>query len=538
MKKIKNIYIAIIALCTYSCNDFLDSKPISSESEDSFYKTDEQMFKALIAAYDVLGWTSHFPFANNIPFSEIRSDNANAGGGTPRDNVFIQDMEIFKNTSHCEIARNIWKKDYAGIYKANLVINAEFDSDLTKLYKAEALFLRAWFHFDLLRTYGPCPINLETTYPADYHFMRESRENVNKQIEADLLAAIPYLKEKHEDSMVGRITKGAARALLGKVYIDWTNDNKELFDKAAEQLKLVISSGQYYLFTEYDKLFASHQENNSESIFEIQHTTTSGWSNGNADLKLTGMEGNDWIKRVGMRNLMNSILYLDGYGFMLPRKELYYYFIPEDKIRRDACMMSPDDVLKEEKAAGNNNIVWDVSGYNQEDWEGFVSKKYTIYKDYEIVGNQNLNLPGNERMIRYGEVYLLLAEAYLRGTGKYGSESDAIALIDELRMYHLGKGGSNPYLTVADLKQKYPDRFKTTMDILWYERRCELAGEGDRWYDIVRSGRAPEIMKPRFPEDFDEEDIYIPISFQEITASGGSLTEYPDPEDRAGLYTE
>ena len=76
------------------------------------------------------------------------------------------------------------------------MINAEFDSDLTKLYKAEALFLRAWFHFDLLRTYGPCPINLETTYPADYHFMRESRENVNKQIEADLLAAIPYLKRK------------------------------------------------------------------------------------------------------------------------------------------------------------------------------------------------------------------------------------------------------------------------------------------------------------------------------------------------------
>ena len=120
MKKIKNIYIAIIALCTYSCNDFLDSKPISSESEDSFYKTDEQMFKALIAAYDVLGWTSHFPFANNIPFSEIRSDNANAGGGTQgimflfriwkflRILVIVRLLEIFGRKIMRVFIRQIW----------------------------------------------------------------------------------------------------------------------------------------------------------------------------------------------------------------------------------------------------------------------------------------------------------------------------------------------------------------------------------------------------------------------------------------------
>lgn len=538
MKTLRNIFFAVMVLCTCSCSDFLESQPISSESEDSFYKNDNQMYKALIGAYDVLGWTSHYQFSNIVPFGEIRSDNANAGGGTPRDNVYIQDMEIFKNTNHCDIARYFWKKDYAGIYRANLVINAEYDSEVTKVYKAEALFLRAWFHFDLLRHYGPCPINLETIYPAGYQFRRESREKVNKQIEADLLAAIPYLKDKHEDSMVGRITKGAAHALLGKVYIywaDWTNDNKELFDKAAEQLQLVISSGQYALFTEYDKLFASHQENNSESIFEIQHTSASGCSNKN---NIGALEGNYWMKFTGMRGLKNSKLYYDGYGFILPRRELFDYFIEEDNIRRDACMMTPEQVLAEERAAGNSNVSWDIGQYNQEDWEGFVQKKYALYKDYEILGPAWINSPGNERMIRYGEVYLLLAESYLRGTGKYGSESDAIALIDELRMYHLGKGGSNPYLTVDDLKQNYPERFKTTMDVLWYERRCELAGEGDRWYDIVRSGRAPEIMKPRFPEDFDEEDIYIPISFQEITASGGSLTEYPDSEDRAGLYSE
>ena len=533
----KNIIISFAVLILFvSCSDsFLESTPVMSETEESFYVNDEQMFKALVACYDPLQYSADAPLSPVVPFGEIRSDNARTGGGSDQDQPDMQDIEAFRNTSVNSISEVAWKYRYKGIYRCNLVINSEYDSDLAKIYKAEAKFLRAWYHFDLMRYYGPCVVSTQTLYPAGHKFVRNTRLEVNKQIEKDLLEAIPVLEETFPADMTGRIRKSAAQALLAKVYLywaDWTNDDKDMFDKVIPLLEGeegVMKSGLYSLYNDFSKLFAAYNENNSESIFEVQRCTTGGWTDGN---NKDGSEGNFYARFLGPRSLSKNPDYKAGYGFLLPTEELYKYFLADDTKRRDAVVFTYDDLVtkpNEQITEPAKKVKWDISSYGP-DFEGFAQRKYPQFLSYTITGNQNFNQPGNERLLRYGEVYLMLAEAYLRGTNV--NEDKAKYYIDELRKYHVG-GGSDTYRKVDDLLREHPDRFHNVMDVLWYELRCELAGEGDRWFDLVRTGRAEEVMMPILREKYgitqwDKKFNYLPIGSIEITNSGGSLTEYPD----------
>lgn len=532
------IYLALFLSLSGCSDSFLESTPVMSETEDSFYKNDDQMFKALVSCYDPLQQTGGQALSGIVPFGEIRSDNARTGGGSDTDQIDMQNIEAYKNTSVNPISEAVWKVRYKGIYRCNLVINSEYDSDEAKIYKAEARFLRAWYHFDLMRYFGPCVISLNSYYEEGYKFVRNTREEVFKQIEKDLIDAIPVLQESFSKEMKGRITKYAAKALLAKVYLywaDWFNDDKSIFDKVIPLLegtsdeKGVINCGNYSLFDDYSKLFAAFSENNSESIFEVQYSTKSGWTNwGNTD----GSEGNFFVQFCGPRSLSNNPDYRSGYGFLCPTKELYDFFLEDDYKRRNAAMFTyeelvekPNQIITDE----SKKVIWNTDQYGP-DFQGFAQKKYPVFTCYDFVGNLALNNPGNVRVIRLGDVYLMLAEAYLRGTK--ADEAKAKFYINELRSKHV-HADDGTYKTVDDLISEYPDRFKSVIDVLWYERRCELAGEGDRWFDLVRSGRAEEVMMPILRSEYgitswDKKFNYLPIGSIEISNSGGSLTEYPD----------
>lgn len=533
----KKHYINIVAgifmaSLLFSCSDdFITNSPISGENEDTFYKNDVQMFAGLMAVYDVLQWTegsNHF-----IPFSEIRSDNARSGGGGQGDYFEYQQMEDFINADDNALSMNLWKNPYAGIYRSNLIINNEYESDEATIYKAEAKFLRAWFHFDLLRTFGPCYIGLETVYPAGFVFERNSRQEVNEQIEKDLLDAIPVLLDSHSDDMVGRITKGAAQALLAKVYIywaDWDNDNKAIFSKAIPLLEEV--KGKYTLSNNYSELFAPHNENSTESIFEVQHSVKQGTGSW-ADVGRAA-EGNFWCQFAGPRGLSKHPEVDGGWGLLVPRQAFYDYFLAEDFIRRDAAFWTVPDL--DGIPSGTEVSEWDTGAYGGEngDFEGYAQRKYTTWNNTtypDLAGNPALNRPGNERIIRLGEVYLLLAECHLRGTTR--DEATAKALMDELRIAHVGMGDATKCMTVDEMMTSDPARFPNALEVLWYERRCELAGEGDRWFDLVRSGRAAGVVNALFPGAWNDKHNYIPISQVETGASGGSLTAYPDEPAQA-----
>lgn len=523
--------MATLAMVSTSCSDsFLESDPIMQETEATFYNTDDQMFKALMGAYDVLQLRGGQPLSAQIAFGEVRSDNARTGGGGNTDQPDLQKIEAFTNTEVNTISDAIWKRLYQGIYRANLVINAKFDSEATKIYKAEAKFLRAWYHFDLLRTYGPCVISLETVYPDGHTFERSTRAEVNAQITKDLEEAIPVLLPEHSDQMKGRITKYAAEALLAKVLIyqaDWNNDDAATFKKAIPLLEDIINSGKYQLFTDYSKLFIEFSENNSESLFEVQRTSKSGWTNwGNSEAS----EGSITFTFMGPRGLTpNHPVYYDGYGFVLPSKSTVDYFLPEDTERLKAYILTKEALEEGTDTKGKPN-KWNISQYGGTpetagglaDFQGYASKKYAGRKAYEIIGNLALNRTVNERMIRYAEVYLLLAEAELRGNG---NEAKAKEYLNTLRA---SRGQSD----VNTMMSKYSSRFSSVLDCLWYERRVELMGEGDRWYDLVRSGRAKEVMAPHIMKEYgtawEDKFIYLPIGSIEIDNSKGSLTPYPN----------
>ncbi|MGQ1911800.1 RagB/SusD family nutrient uptake outer membrane protein [Marinifilum sp. RC60d5] len=526
MKQIKYIFMFAVLLIAAACSDsFLENDPVNKSTEDSFYQTDAQMFAALMAAYDPLQWGGIS--SSVVPFSEIRSDNMKTGGGGQGDQPDVQALEDFKNNAVNSASDGIWKKNYTGIYRANLVINSEFESPEADVYKAEAKFLRAWYHFDVLRTYGPCPTVTETIFPEDMRFERQDRSAVNELIINDLKAAIPVLEIAHDAFNVGRITQAAAQALLGKVLIykaDWDNDNKATFDEAAGYLQSVIDNPNYSLFTDYTQLFVPHAENNSESIFEIQRSTKSGKSNWKKVDELS--EGNFWVQFCGPRGYPGNDLIDGGWGFLLPQNDLMDYYLPDDVARKTAVAWTYDELVTDVNAgrAEDQQIAWQTEQYNQLDFVGYAQKKYSSWKDYDYIGIKLLNRPGSERIIRLSDVYLMLAECKLRGTS--ADEAAAKTLINEVRKNHV-YGGSATFDGVDELLATYPSRFSTTLDVLWYERRVELAGEGDRWYDLVRSGRAPSVMGAIYPGVDWSKHIYMPIGLTEQGNSGGSLTEYP-----------
>lgn len=526
MKNIKYIFILAVLIIASSCSDsFLDTDPVNKSTEDKFYQTDDQMFAALIAAYDPLQWGGIS--SSSVPFSEIRSDNMKTGGGGEGDQPDVQALEAYTNNSVNSASDGIWKKSYTGIYRANLVINSDFESAVADVYKAEALFLRAFYHFDVLRTYGPCPTVTETLFPEDMAFVREDRSVVNDRIITDLKAAIPVLEDAHDASNVGRITQAAAQALLGKVLLykaDWDNDNKATFDEAATYLQAVVNNPNYSFFTDYTLLFAPNAENNSESIFEIQRTTKGGKSNWASVDETT--EGNFWAQFCGPRGYPGNDVIDGGWGFLLPQNDLMDYYLPDDVDRKLAVAWTYDELVTDYNAGKptEDQVTWAIDQYNQLDFQGYAQKKYSLWKAYEYVGGLALNRPGNERLIRLSDVYLMLAECKLRGTS--ADEATAKTLINEVRKNHVYNGAAS-FDGVDELIATYPSRFSTTLDVLWYERRVELAGEGDRWYDLVRSGRAPSVMGAIYPGVDWSKHIYMPIGLTEQGNSGNSLTEYP-----------
>lgn len=526
MNKITYLLSMALLLMLAACSEsFLENDPVNSITEDQFYKTDDQMFAALMAAYDPLQWGG-LP-GSFVPFGEIRSDNAKTGGGGEADQPDMQAVEAFTNNAVNQASDKIWSKNYAGIYRSNLVINSAYESDATKVYKAEAKVLRAWYHFDLLRTFGPCPVITETVFPEEMEFVRDTREKVNEQIISDLKAAIPDLIDKHDDANLGRITKATAQALLGKVLIykaDWNNDDKATFDEAATYLQQVVDNPNYALLDNYSQMYAPHSENNSESIFEIQRSTKGGKSNWrNVDVTT---EGNFWAQFCGPRGYPGNEYIDGGWGFLLPQTNLMDYFLPDDTIRRKAVAWTYDELVTDYNKGRpeSEQVQWDITQYNQVDFVGYAQKKFSLWKDYDYVGAKPLNRPGNERIIRLADVYLMLAECKLRGTK---NEQAAKNLIDEVRRHHV-YGGAATFDGVNELLSKYPERFGTTLDVLWYERRCELAGEGDRWYDLVRTGRAPQVMGQYYPNVDWKKHIYLPIGQIEQGNSGNTLSEYPD----------
>ncbi len=539
--KSKIILLAAVAALSASCSeDFLTSEPILAQSPEVYYQTDDQMYSALVAAYDPLTYHAGEPLGYFLPYAEIASDNGFVGLGADTEKVYLEDCENYTVSAINDIAYYQYYYYYMGITRCNIVLEQEYTSDVTEVYKSECYFLRAWYNFQLLRTFGPCYISLDSTYALEEPFVRNTREEMNAQIESDLLLAIEGCADVAPDT--GRINKSAARALLAKHYLykaDWDNDNASTFADAIPLFESVISSGQYELCP-YTELFNYEFRNNKECVFEIQTTTIA--SGTHSQTIPWNTDAGFWAKWAGIRTLKNHPDFWGEYmwGGLFLSHDLYTYYIDGDETRRDETFITEAQLLLdgdgENASSGTMGydgtaVLWPTGNVNPIDWEGYDQRKFTVYRDTPYTGTVAQNLYfGNVAVIRYADVYLMLAEAYLRGNN---NEAKAKELINTVRAIHEPNA---KYPTVDDMMAAFPDRFPTVLDVLWYERRVELAGEGDRRFDLVRTGRCEDVMVEFLANGrlYGQTNInwnntmnYLPIAYDETNACP-TLTTYPD----------
>jgi len=471
-----------------ACEDFLENQPQGKVTQAAFPSSASDALLAVNASYSTLrSWYYH---SGGYPILDIMSDDSHKGSNPLDQLPNLNPYDNYTITTTQDGLDRWWSTLYEGIKMANVVIEKVpeigMDTALISRYVAEAQFLRGLYYFDLVRAFGGVP--LVTTSNPPLKMQRASADDVFALIESDLLYAVSVLPEKseYEDESLGRATKGAARAFLARMYLfrgDFVNAEKYALD--------VINSFEYELEPVFADANSEQGENGLESVFEI------GALNSGA--------GNQYANTQGVRGTPNR-----GWGFNRPSLDLRNSFETDDP-RLDATIIDLGEVLD------GITILGDGSTPNETlDTEGNVIEVECYNQKIWIAGSTTTEQMGhNRRLIRYSDVLLMAAEA-LNENDKPGL---ALGYLEQVRARaREGNPDILPEITETDKN--------LLRDIILEERRHELAMEGHRFWDLVRTGKAAEVLGPLgFVEGKHE---LLPIPQSEIDISQGSLTQNPN----------
>ncbi|QEC79995.1 RagB/SusD family nutrient uptake outer membrane protein [Mucilaginibacter ginsenosidivorax] len=498
MKK-KYILMSLVTLVTIlaSCKKFVDYNPHEDfvTTEQDYLKSETDYRTMVISAYSPLQWLNQM-----VPVGDIASDNSVTGGESASDVLSLQQIDDYTNTPINSTMTDLWQVAYEGVNRANYLTQYK-DKNLAgqtvtfagkdALY-GEVYFLRAYYYFSLVRMFGDVPLFTDKRLGVtDSRTLKRSpKADVYKAIEADLTSAIAALPAVQTQK--GRITKYAAQALLGKVYL---YENK--FDQAASTLESVITSNAFSLVADFNSIFLAAGENGPESVFEIQYTNGSPYYNWGG---VTRGQGNYSVQQCGIRGLNGNIPYAAGWSTNLPSQNLASAYSAGDQRKA----VTTFDIEAYKNANPALGITYQVAPYKN---TGLYNGKYLPRKG-ETSGQVELNYLNNFRTIRYAEVLLMAAEANNRATAP--NDVKAQGYLNQVRQRAFGDANHNVTLTGAALKQA-----------IWDERRLELAMEGDRFFDLVRTGQAAAKI-PGFKVGKNE---VFAIPQSEVDVSG--LTQNP-----------
>ena len=449
-----------------ACDDYIEVEPIGPDA-DNYFNNEQEYESALIGAYDML--QSSFW---NVLLGVAASDDYAAGGDSFNyDQPTIQNVnQMIHTPSDNNQLRDIWNLMYAGLNRANYLLEFKDKTDFSGREQiiAQAYFLRAYYAFELAKHFGDIPLKVETrggvNRIVDQRIIIGEQYDINRVgsisavyslIEEDLKEAISNLPVVQSD--VYKVTKGAAQALLGKVYLYHGTFDDDKFADAASAFSDVIGSSQYSLKTgdDYLNLFETSAENGSESVFEIQYTGVepAGWN------CIICSEGSYFPKFCGPRSPYDNSEFVTGWGFCLPSQELYDLY-DEDDARRDVTIYD----LRDQQ-----------DSYSQgRDDTGLFNKKYIPRKADDRAGSDPLNFANNYRSIRYADVLLMAAEADAQSGG-----ANAETYLNQVRARAYGDNSHDYTAAEGDI-----------LEAIYSERRKELAGEGHRFFDLVRTGQA------------------------------------------------
>jgi hypothetical protein len=481
------LYLGLLSLLVVpsSCDQsFLDTDPQGKQAGTVFWQNEGDATKAVNAMYaNLRGW-------NNTAFAAIAiesmgSDDAEKGS-TPSDATFFNDYDNFSVGSGDGQLGGFWSGQYQNINYANQVLDnipaISMDETLKARYIAEAKFVRAYSYFRLVRAFGDVPLRL--TLPKDateYNIPRTPKAEVYAAIEKDLTDAAGVLPQSYGSSDIGRVTKGAALSLHAKVSM-YQQKWQQVFDLTTQ----VISSGQYALFPNYEALFRVANENSTESIFELQNELVPN----NKDVS-----NSQYSQVQGVRGVTGG-----GWGFNTPTATLASAFETGDP-RRDATIIFRGETTPSGDAiaaAGDNPM------YNQ--------KSYVPFGLYTTGFNEGSQQ--NVRVLRYAEVLLMNAEA----ANELGNSAQALISLELVRAR--ARGTSKTILPKVTTTDKAALR-----TAIWNERHVELAMEFDRYFDVIRQGRAATVFGPKGWKAGKNE--VWPIPQNELDLSAGVLVQNP-----------
>ncbi|TFF38280.1 RagB/SusD family nutrient uptake outer membrane protein [Mucilaginibacter psychrotolerans] len=485
MQKVTGIALfAAVLITAPSCKkSFLDEPRQAATPAVQFWKTQDDATKAVNAMYANLREWKNIAFAP-IAIESVPSDDAEKGSSV-NDASFFNNFDNYTASSTDGQIADFWAGQYQTINFANQVLdnvpNISMDANLKNRYLAEAKFIRAYAYFRLVRAFGDVPLRLNVPKDAtEYNLPRTPKAQVWAAVEQDLTDAAATLPQSYGAADAGRITKGAALALHAKVAM--------YQQKWADVLALtnqVMGLG-YSLFPNYEQLFRTNNENNSESVFEIQSDLVPG--NGDAS-------NSQYSQVQGVRGSNGG-----GWGFNVPTQDLANAYEAGDP-RRDATIIFRGETTPEGDAipaTGDNPM------YNQ--------KSYVPFSMW--VSGFNEGVQQNIRVIRYADVLLMNAEA----ANETGNSAQAIASLELVRARaRAGNAAILPKVTTTD---------KAALQAaIWKERRVEFAMEFDRYFDVIRQGRGTAVFGPKGWKAGKNE--VWPVPQAEIDLSAGVLTQNP-----------
>jgi len=472
MKHTISFFALIFLLCACS-EEFINLAPISEQSAANFYKNQTDLEQAVVAAYDALQDGAQYGVNGFDHFMEVIADNT-FNDNTTQNGGQLANFDNFNLTANNTVLNSTWNSCYRGIQRCNIVLNRidkiEIPDSTKAVRKGEVKFIRALTCFNLVRIWGDVPLVLnevENPFEAFEH-TRNSTDAVYAQIIRDLEEAIADLPLRFKAPDVGRATKGAAQALLGKVHL-----TRKQHQPAATLLEQVIAAGTYKLLPNFADVFSSKNKNNAESIFEVQFKSG------------TNGEGISTTPPTNKSDVNNR-----------PSNDIIKLFRENPDVRFEASIALP---------AG-------APPYSK--------------KRLDDLGS-DATFGFNAMVLRYADVLLMAAEA-LNEIG-YQPNGKAFDYLNAVRT----RAKATPY-TVNQLPNQAS--FRQAID---KERRLELAFENHRWFDLVRTNRALEVLNAAnlggtspnaassFPFTMKAHQVLFPLPLTQIDASAGKLSQNP-----------
>ncbi|MGB0977841.1 MAG: RagB/SusD family nutrient uptake outer membrane protein [Croceimicrobium sp.] len=480
------ILIAAFLISFSSCEKYLEVDPAFSLGADNYFNSEQDYELALIGAYDLLQGSYLTQW-----IGEIASDNSIAGGESVTDTEGLHQIDNMTHDGVNNELRSILRFNYAGVTRCNYIMENKdkTDFDGKEIILGETRFLRAYYYFELVRYFGGVPLVIDRSIGSEEvtTIGRASKAEIYAQIESDLEYAVANLN--WSQPVKGRATKGAALALLGKVYLF---QNK--FADAATVLDRVINEGNYSLMPNYEDLWLAANENNSETVFDVEYSALEG---GSYDC-LICLEGNAAAGFNGIRQYEGPF-YADGNSYNLPTSKLYNSFSVND-LRRDLSILHIDSFISIQADPGSISYATGGGGHT-----GYYNNKY-IKRQAELgLPDDDLTSPLNYKVIRYADVLLMAAEAHNRN----GNDGQALTYVNLVR----ARANMSDLSATGTLLTEQ----------IWAERNLELAGEGHRFFDLVRTGKAADEIDG-FQTGKHE---LFPLPQVEIDLSGGSWTQNP-----------